>query len=158
MNKFLKSWVNIFGPDLLYSLSHGSHDSRTFDFFDVSVSETRWLVISDFFDVFLTDLWTPNHMDPWFRCNGYRKNHDFPNMAWLWSTLTFFLERVEKKNAPSLRISDSRSFDWRYFQPHRMAPSFLKLLLLFGNFGNFRISRCVHPYPIFGVVRQTGGR
>ena len=52
VNNFLKSWVNIFGPDLLYSLSHGSHDSRTFDFFDVSVSETRWLVISDFFDVF----------------------------------------------------------------------------------------------------------
>ena len=47
VNSFLERCVNIFGPDLLYSLSHACHDSRTFDFFDVSVSETRWVVLSE---------------------------------------------------------------------------------------------------------------
>ena len=71
---------------------------------------------------------------------------DFSNMTRLLEVIKFFLERVEKKNAPSLRIYAPRSFDWRYFQLHQSTPSLSKMPLNIRNFGNFRIWRPEPPY------------
>ena len=145
---FLKSCVDIFGPDLLCRLRHGGIDDRTFDFFAGSPPEPRQLVLNEPTAIWITE--TPWFMDtespiplisvqqilenPWFFQYGVTLIGDKKN-----------LERVEGKNYIQLRISCSRSFDWRYFQRHRSTPSLSNLPVLSGNFWNFRNSRRVRP-------------
>ena len=47
--------MDIFGPDLLCRLRHGSSDDRTFDFSGDSPPEARWLVERN--DIFAAFVW-----------------------------------------------------------------------------------------------------
>ena len=71
---------------------------------------------------------------------------DFTNMTRLWEVIKIFLERVERKKAPSLRIYAPRSFDWRYFQLQRSTPFLSKSPLNISYFWNFRVWRPEPPY------------
>ena len=108
------------GPDLADPDAGSGSVAQCYNVFDGGKS--RWTRTSK-----IRSVWCPRSS----------KILDFPNMTRLPEALTFVLERVEKKNAPSLRISGSRYFNWRYFQLHRSTPSRSKLPLLSGNFGIF---------------------